>query len=191
MRSRWQLTIAIVLSSVLAVAPAASQETLAVVNGEVIAKEALVRHLLDLSTVGRAQLEEMINEALLFQAAQSLGAIRAGGAVHALSLTARKGPLHGRAVEVRKAAVQALGKIGAPEAVPVLKEVLGRRSLLFRERAHEISELAAAALAQIESPEAQEALAEYAGHRRHGSRRAQERVAAASEPAAEGRGHHE
>jgi len=89
MRSRWQLTIAIVLSSVLAVAPAASQETLAVVNGEVIAKEALVRHLLDLSTVGRAQLEEMINEALLFQAAQSLG------------ITATDAEIDARAAEIK------------------------------------------------------------------------------------------
>jgi hypothetical protein len=96
------------------------------------------------------------------QAAASLGEMRATGAVHALSLAARKGSLHGRALEVRKAAIQALGKIGAPEAVPALTEVLRKRSVWFKERAEELSGMAAAALALIPGPEAQRALAQYA-----------------------------
>jgi len=95
------------------------------------------------------------------KAAESLGEIRARGAVHALALVARKGPLHGRRLEVRKAAVHALGKIGAPEAVPALREVLREHSLLFRERAQELSLLAAGALQQIPGPEARQALAGY------------------------------
>lgn len=94
------------------------------------------------------------------RAAESLGALGATGAVHALSLAAKKGPLHGRALEVRKAAIEALGKLGSPEGVPVLEEIARKRSLLFRDRTHELAALAAAALACIAGPEAERALAE-------------------------------
>jgi HEAT repeat protein len=103
------------------------------------------------------------------KAAESLGELKALGAVHALSLAARKGPLHGRPLEMRKAAIQALGKINSPDAVPALKEIKHKRSLVFRERAQELSALAAAALACMTCPEAQQALAE--GTDRDGGRR--------------------
>lgn len=91
------------------------------------------------------------------RAAQSLGEMRAAGAVHALGQAARRGALHGRVFEVRKAAVQALGKIASPDAVPALKEITRRRSLLFRERAEQLSNMAAAALASIPDPAARQA----------------------------------
>lgn len=72
MRPVWQLAFALGLAS-LAAMPAASQDPLAVVNGEGITRDALVHRLIDLGTAGQAQLEEMINEALLFQAAQEKG----------------------------------------------------------------------------------------------------------------------
>lgn len=112
------------------------------------------------------------------QAAQSLGGMRATGAVHALSVAAKKGPLHGRMFEVRKAAVQALGRIGAAEAVPALRELARRRSLWFREHSEELSALAAGALALIPGPEAREALAECAPQVR-------ERALGAAEPPAQ------
>jgi len=96
------------------------------------------------------------------QAAESLGEIGARGAVHALALVALKGQLHGRRFEVRKAAVRALGRIGCPEAVPALTEIMRKHGLLFRERVEELCALAAAALAQIPGPEAQQALADCA-----------------------------
>jgi len=117
------------------------------------------------------------------QAAASLGEMRARGAVHALSLAAKKGSLHGRGLEVRKAAIQALGKIGAPEAVPALKEILCKRSLWFRERAEELSAMAAAALALIPGPEAQGALEQYAPQ---SGKRAGASHATSSRPAAPG-----
>jgi HEAT repeat protein len=95
------------------------------------------------------------------KAAESLGEMKASGAVHALSLAAKRGPLHRRALEVRKSAIQALGKIGSPDAVPTLKEIMRKRSLVFRERAQELSSLAAAALARMGCVEAQQALAEW------------------------------
>jgi foldase protein PrsA len=52
---------------------ASAQEPLVVVNGEPITREALAHRLIDLSTVGQSQLEEIVNETLLFQAAQKQG----------------------------------------------------------------------------------------------------------------------
>jgi foldase protein PrsA len=62
-----------ILMAALAIAPASAQEVLRVVNGESITKDALVHRLLDLSTAGMSQLEEMVNETLLFQAAKKQG----------------------------------------------------------------------------------------------------------------------
>jgi len=67
------ILLAAILLAVLTIAPAAAQDALAVVNGEAITKEALVHRLLDLSTSGMSQLEEMVNETLLFQAAKKQG----------------------------------------------------------------------------------------------------------------------
>jgi len=120
------------------------------------------------------------------RAAQSLGEMRAAGAVHALGLAARKGALHGRVFEVRKAAVQALGKIAAPDAVPALREILRRRSLLFRERAEELSAMAAAALAAIPGPEARQALQEHARPRGDADRAAGEAPAGVARAAHSG-----
>ena len=59
--------------AVLAVVPAGAQEPLVIVNGETITRDALAHRLIDLGTVGQSQLEEMVNEALLSQAAQKQG----------------------------------------------------------------------------------------------------------------------
>lgn len=67
------ILLAAILLAVLAIAPVAAQDALAVVNGEAITKDALVHRLLDLSTSGMSQLEEMVNETLLFQAAKKQG----------------------------------------------------------------------------------------------------------------------
>ena len=115
---------------------------------DLVSEQLLIRALYDEDSLVQAK------------AAESLGELKASGAVHALSLAARKGPLHGRTLEVRKAAIQALGKINSPEAVPALKEIMRKRSLMFRERAQELSSLAAAALSRMTCPEAQQALAE-------------------------------
>jgi foldase protein PrsA len=53
--------------------PGACQEALVVVNGAAITRDELVHRLLDLSTAGQDQLEEMINEKLLFAAAAKEG----------------------------------------------------------------------------------------------------------------------
>lgn len=97
MRSRWELALAVILLGTLGVAPAVSQETLALVNGEAVSREALVHRLLDLSTAGGAQLEEMINEALLFQEAQKLG------------ISATDAEIETRAGEIK-------AKLGTPDA---------------------------------------------------------------------------
>jgi len=75
MRPRWQILSILALAALTAApaAPAASQEPLATVNGEPITREALTHRLIDLSTLGVSELEQMVNEALLFQAAKKQG----------------------------------------------------------------------------------------------------------------------
>jgi foldase protein PrsA len=63
----------IAVSCALSAVPAVAQDVLVVVDGQPISREALVHRLLDLSTAGQAQLDEMINEALLSQAAEKQG----------------------------------------------------------------------------------------------------------------------
>jgi len=72
MRPYCKLMFAVALVA-LVMARASAQEALAIVNGEAITRESLAKRLIDLSTVGESQLEEMVNEALLFQAAQKQG----------------------------------------------------------------------------------------------------------------------
>jgi len=63
----------IAVSCALSAVSAVAQDVLVVVDGQPISREALVHRLLDLSTVGQAQLDEMINEALLSRAAEKQG----------------------------------------------------------------------------------------------------------------------
>ena len=120
------------------------------------------------------------------RAAESLGDKRASGAVHALTVAATRGTLHGRAFEVRKAAIQALGRIGNPDAVPALKELARKRSLWFRDRAEELAALAASALALIPGPEAERALEQSSRQMREIARQAREGVIGAADPGGEG-----
>lgn len=75
MRPRWHILSILALAALTAApaAPAASQEPLVTVNGEPITREALTHRLIDLSTLGVSELEQMVNEVLLFQAAKKQG----------------------------------------------------------------------------------------------------------------------
>jgi HEAT repeat protein len=121
------------------------------------------------------------------RAAESLGEMRAAGAVHALTLAATKGTLHGRGFEVRKAAIQALGKIGNPDAVPALNELMHKRSLWFRDRAEELAVLAAGALALIPAPEAEQAVKRSSRRMQEIARQAREHAATAARDREEAR----
>ena len=87
MRSRYVIALPLLVSALVTLAgtPAAAappapvaakaprQDVFAVVNGEQITKDAVVHRLLALSTIGQATLEELINAALLSQAAKRGG----------------------------------------------------------------------------------------------------------------------
>lgn len=122
------------------------------------------------------------------RAAESLGEKRATGAVHALTLAATRGTLHSRGFEVRRAAIQALGRIGSPDAVPALKELMRKRSLWFRDRAEELAMLAASALAVIPGPDAERALEQSSRQMREVARQAREGVGVARKDGEESRG---
>jgi foldase protein PrsA len=70
MSPRFYVFVAILMAAVAAAPPLASDEPLVVVNGEAINRDALIHRVLDLSTAGVSQLEEMVNETLLSQAAK-------------------------------------------------------------------------------------------------------------------------
>jgi len=73
MRPCLKLMFAVAVAAALTVCAYAQAETLVVVNGAPITRDALAHRLIDLSTVGQSQLQEMVNEALLFQEAKKQG----------------------------------------------------------------------------------------------------------------------
>jgi HEAT repeat protein len=61
--------------------------------------------------------------------------------------------------ELAREAIRALGRLGRPEAVPLLEDVLGRRALLGRRKLRELKLAAAAALGRIPGEAARACLA--------------------------------
>jgi len=98
------------------------------------------------------------NAALRAAAAEALGKIGARGAVLALSVAATQGAPMGATLEVRRAAVRALGRIGAGECAAPLIKVLNTRSLLLRRANDALRELAVESLSRIAGDEAHGAL---------------------------------
>jgi HEAT repeat protein len=111
-----------------------------------IAQEILLRALFDATLEIRAA------------AAESLGRMRARGAVLALSMAAHRGSLMGKGREVRKAAIRALGRIASVECAAPLIKVLRTGSLLFKGPSDELRALAAQFLAGLPGDEAGQAL---------------------------------
>jgi len=87
-------------------------------------------------------------------AAESLGRMRARGAVLGLSVVADRGSLTGKGQEVRKAAIRALGQIASADCAAPLIKVLQTGSLLFKSRSDSMRALAAEQLAGIPSDQA-------------------------------------
>lgn len=90
-----------------------------------------------------------------------LGELGAAGAVAAVAELVRPGnwlkPTAEQA-KVRERAVEVLGKIGAPEAVPVLADLLGRKGFLGGQEPLDLRVAAARALRVIGTPEARAAV---------------------------------
>jgi foldase protein PrsA len=72
-RPNLQFIFALIVAAATASSVWAAQDVLVTVNGEGITREALAHRLIDLSLRGTTQLEEMVNEALLFQDAKKKG----------------------------------------------------------------------------------------------------------------------
>jgi HEAT repeat protein len=87
-------------------------------------------------------------------AARYLGESGARGAVPALGAVARGEGRGSRDTGPRVEAIEALGRIGAVEALPTLEGLAGRRSLLGGGRSKELRAAAEAAIAAIKSKEA-------------------------------------
>ncbi len=82
-------------------------------------------------------------------AARYLGIVGAKGAAAALIAVARGDGRGNRDVAARTEAIEALGRMGATEAIPVLNDLAGRRSIIRSGRAKEIRAAAEAALAML------------------------------------------
>jgi HEAT repeat protein len=85
-------------------------------------------------------------------AARYLGTTRAKGAVPALREVAKGNGSGNRETAARVEAVEALGRIGSPEALPVLEQLAERRGGIRRARTREISAAADSAIAAIRNP---------------------------------------
>ncbi len=135
------------------VSPGACQEALVIVNGESITRDELVHRLLDLSTEGQDQLEEMINEKLLFEAAA-----KEGIGVSAQELDARlaelKQKLNTEDAFKRYLADQGVTEQGLRDKLHVkmlVEKLLGPRAQVTDD---ELKELYERNKASFESPEA-------------------------------------
>ena len=89
-------------------------------------------------------------------AARYLGTTRSRGAVAALLHAAQGEGRGNREIGPRVEAIEALGRIGAPEAVPVLESLAGKRSLIGSSRVRDLKSAAEAALQSIASRQQQE-----------------------------------
>jgi HEAT repeat protein len=87
-------------------------------------------------------------------AARYLGESGARGAVPALEAVARGEGRGSRETGPRVEAIEALGRLGATEALPTLGTLAGKRSLLGGGRGKELRASAEAAIAAIKSKEA-------------------------------------
>jgi HEAT repeat protein len=79
-----------------------------------------------------------------------LGTLGARGAFPALAAVARGDGRGNREPGVRIEAIEALGKLGMPEAADVLREIVRQRGIMRAGRVREIKSAAAAALAAVE-----------------------------------------
>ena len=84
-------------------------------------------------------------------AARYLGESGSQGAVPALVAVARGEGRGSRDTGPRVEAIEALGRIGAPEAIPTLEALAGKRSLLGGGRGKELRASASAAVAAIKA----------------------------------------
>jgi hypothetical protein len=82
-------------------------------------------------------------------AARYLGTTRAKGAVRALCDVANGNGAGNRETAARVEAIEALGRIGSPEALPVLEQLAERRGGIRRARTREISAAAESAIVVI------------------------------------------
>lgn len=85
-------------------------------------------------------------------AARHLGAARVQGAVPALMAVTRGEGRGNRDIACRIEAIEALGRIGSPDALSVLKSVAARRSLVEASRNREVRTAARAAVSRIAVP---------------------------------------
>jgi len=82
-------------------------------------------------------------------AARYLGTGKVRGAVHALELVARGEGRGNRDIGPRTEAVEALGRIGAPESIPLLESLAGKRLILGRSSVRELKVTAEQALRTV------------------------------------------
>jgi HEAT repeat protein len=82
-------------------------------------------------------------------AARYLGIVGARGAAQALMAVARGDGRGNRDVPPRVEAIEALGRMGATEAIPLLNDLAGRRAIIRSGRVKEIRAAAESALAAI------------------------------------------
>jgi len=112
------------------------------------------------STAVRSLLQviEMENPELRLQAFLALGAMKDATAVQALINYLQTADPFMKRVELKKAAIKALGAIGSPEAGPGLRLLLKKRRLLWKARFDTLRSCAALALGQIGDEDSVDAL---------------------------------
>ncbi|NIM05896.1 MAG: hypothetical protein GTO55_00475, partial [Armatimonadetes bacterium] len=102
----------------------------------------------------------------LGEMAQALSDEAAREAVRELSRLAKQLGLNARSLSVRITAIEALGRLGREEAIPVLADFLEMPGWLFPKARARLSSTASTALANIPSPKAAEVLRNAAASRR-------------------------
>lgn len=108
-----------------------------------------------LSRIGGRSAEQALAEALASPraelAALAASCFTAGGSPRVFDALAAalSRALRDDLPELAREVIRALGRVGRPEAVPMLEDVLGRRALLGRRRLRELKLAAATALARI------------------------------------------
>ncbi len=111
---------------------------------------------------GTAECEELIVAAVTDEdrgvqitAVNALATLKGRRSLSALADVAKKaGPFDEISAEVRQEAIASLGKIGAPEVVHVLREIITRRGFLGPTEPTEVRVAAAKALGALRAPEA-------------------------------------
>ena len=105
------------------------------------------------------------HEGMAAHAAFCLGVAGGTRALEVLLATARREG-GGQTLDLAREAIRAVGRMGRPEAAPVLAKILERRSLLRRRRLRDVQLAAVAALAKLPGDAARSALANAAQHGR-------------------------